>query len=442
MKRVWLLSILAATACGANMGTPPAQGLPVLHPYDAQMAAHGYELLTATTIMPGAIPRVGIENLWLVWPEGYTGDYWPAMRKRYGLHEAPFDNDGLPMGIRPVGTDRVTFDCLLCHGSTVAGQAVLGVANSTLDVQGLLDDMVKGAEMVGIKPPFMITDRTQAAGTIDAVGLGFVFGETYYGVPPGTLNTKIGWERAPAWWQLKHKNKAFNDGTAVSPGFRTMEGVLTAFGLTQDQILAHQPDFDDLGNWILQLEPPAWSGGPVDLDRVAAGRKVFESTCSDCHGHYGEGGSFPDRVVDKADVGTDPMRVDLFRQQEIDALNGTVLGMPALTKTNGYLAPTLVGIWARAPYLHNGSVPDLMGVLDSRSRPAVWRRTGISAADWDSERVGWRYDVPADPMDATTIEGRKIYDTHRPGLSNAGHTYGDGLSDSERRALLEYLKSL
>jgi hypothetical protein len=44
------------------------------------------------------------------------------------------------------------------------------------------------------------------------------------------------------------------------------------------------------------------------------------------------------------------------------------------------------------------------------------------------------------PVD--TVEYRRIYDTSRPGLSNAGHTYGDGLSDGDRGALLEYLKSL
>jgi len=72
----------------------------VLHAFDAAKSAHGYELLTVDSIVPGAVPRVGIDNLWLVWEEGYTGDYWRAMRERYGLHEAPFENDGLPLGVR------------------------------------------------------------------------------------------------------------------------------------------------------------------------------------------------------------------------------------------------------------------------------------------------------------------------------------------------------
>ena len=439
MRRAAVVLLLAG--CSARMGTPPAQTLPSLFDVDADKAAAGYQLLTVGSVSPPAISRAAMEQLWLVWDGGYEGDYWTAFRKRYGLHEAPFDNDGLPMGIRPVG-QYVTFDCLLCHASTVAGQAVIGAANSTLDVQSLLDDMVKAAQLVGVKPPFVLTQRTQAAGAVDAVGMAFAFGEAYYDVPPGTLNQNCGWERAPAWWQLQHKTRAFNDGSGEAPGFRTMAGTLLAFGLTVDQIMSRASEFEDIGNWILQLGPPPSPFVSFDLDRWQHGKELFDKTCGSCHGTYGDGGSFPDEVIAASDVGTDPLRVDAFRQTEVDAINTTWLGTPPLTKTNGYLAPTMIGIWARAPYFHNGSVPDLMGVLDSKSRPAVWRRTGIEAADWDADRVGWRWDVPAAMPPVDTVEYRRIYDTSRPGLSNTGHTYGDALSDGERNDLLVYLKSL
>jgi hypothetical protein len=41
----------------------------------------------------------------------------------------------------------------------------------------------------------------------------------------------------------------------------------------------------------------------------------------------------------------------------------------------GYIAPPLVGIWASAPYFHNGSVPTLWQVLDPDSRADIWTRT-------------------------------------------------------------------
>lgn len=444
MSRTLLVALLTASACAGSPNDLPVDrgSLPVLFPFDAARAERGHHLLTVDTVSEPAIPRVGMENLWVVWPDGYSGDYWAAFRERYGLHEAPFDNDGLPMGIRAKG-QYVTFDCLLCHGGVVAGQATIGVANSTLDVQGLLDDLEAAAKLAGLTAPVKLRNRTGAIGATDAVGMAFAFGEELYGVPAGTLNKDVGFERAPAWWQLKYKRRAFNDGSAESPGFRTMAGTLLAFGLTLDQIAARGDQFEDIGNYILSLEPPAWRGPKLDAEKFAAGQALFDQTCASCHGTYhGATRSFPDVIMPVTSVGTDPDRTLLFRKEEVDAINTTWLGSPPLTDTDGYLAPTLVGIWARAPYLHNGSVPDLVSVLDSTSRPAIWRRTGSGELDYDLERVGWRYEVPANGGDPTTIAGRKIYDTNRKGLHNGGHTYGDRLSSTEREAIVEYLKSL
>jgi len=437
-----LLLLGAGGACSAPEDQPLPGSLPILHPADEVRARHGEHLLKVDTLSRPAVPRAGIDNLWVVWPDGYSGDYWAAFRARYGMHEAPFDNGGLPMGMRAIG-ESVTFDCLLCHAGTVAGQTVIGVANSTLDVQGLLDDLERAATLAGITPSVRLRNRTGAAGATDAVGMAFALGEGLYGVPEGTLNSEIGFERAPAWWQLKHKQKAFNDGSTDAPAFRTMAGTLLAFGLNIDQIAARGTEFEDIGHYILTLTAPAWPYGPLDRGRWARGQDVYARDCAACHGVYhGETRSFPDEIVPATQVGTDPVRTVEFRSQEANAINSTWFGQPPVFDTDGYLAPTLVGIWARAPYLHNGSVPDLAGVIDSTSRPVAWKRIGSGKADYDEARVGWRYEASADRGDPTTIEGRRIYDTARPGLSNRGHYYGDTLSEADREALLEYMKSL
>ena len=103
----------------------------------------------------------------------------------------------------------------------------------------------------------------------------------------------------------------------------------------------------------------------------------------------------------------------------------------------GYVAPPLDGIWATAPYLHNGSVPTLESLLNSTLRPRYWARSGRSD-DYNLDAVGWNFEVLSKP-------GRKapwLYRTDLPGYGNQGHTYGDALSASERRAILEYLKTL
>ncbi|MEL6133964.1 MAG: hypothetical protein AAFR59_11425, partial [Bacteroidota bacterium] len=101
----------------------------------------------------------------------------------------------------------------------------------------------------------------------------------------------------------------------------------------------------------------------------------------------------------------------------------------------GYMAPPLDGIWATAPYLHNGSVPDLWSLLDSKARPTYWQRTAESE-DYTLEKVGWNY------TDRNNPRGKWTYDTTLPGSSNVGHYFGDTLSTSERWAMIEYLKTL
>jgi hypothetical protein len=111
----------------------------------------------------------------------------------------------------------------------------------------------------------------------------------------------------------------------------------------------------------------------------------------------------------------------------------------------GYQAPPLDGIWATAPYLHNGSVPTVYELLSSKSRPRVFTRSyRTGAEEYDPAKLGWKVQVlshGADP-NAPAYEQRKIYDTTQPGRGNGGHTFGDDLTEDERMAVIEYLKTL
>jgi hypothetical protein len=111
----------------------------------------------------------------------------------------------------------------------------------------------------------------------------------------------------------------------------------------------------------------------------------------------------------------------------------------------GYQAPPLDGIWATAPYLHNGSVPTLALLLRSSDRPARFTRPpSTDFAYYDQVNVGWTFERVTEPPPASlpAHEARFIYDTARFGLGNGGHTFGDKLSDAERGDLIEYLKTL
>jgi hypothetical protein len=111
----------------------------------------------------------------------------------------------------------------------------------------------------------------------------------------------------------------------------------------------------------------------------------------------------------------------------------------------GYQAPPLDGVWATAPYFHNGSVPTVYHVLNSKERPKVFTRSfRTGEEDYDRIRVGCRITVLDRSPDASVpaIERRKVYDTTRPSQGNGGHPFGDRLIEEERRAVIEYLKTL
>jgi hypothetical protein len=103
----------------------------------------------------------------------------------------------------------------------------------------------------------------------------------------------------------------------------------------------------------------------------------------------------------------------------------------------------LDGIWATAPYLHNGSIPTLEHLLNSKTRPSVFTRTfRTNEADYDRVKVGWKTISPAAGITDSALEARKIYDTGKSGRGNQGHTFGDGLTPAARGDLIEFLKSL
>jgi hypothetical protein len=97
-----------------------------------------------------------------------------------------------------------------------------------------------------------------------------------------------------------------------------------------------------------------------------------------------------------------------------------------------YAARPLHGVWAMAPYLHNGSVPTLWDLLQpAASRPTKFP---LGHRDFDPVKVGFRTDIPLD-------KARFVVDTTKPGNANTGHDVGAGLTDDQRRDLIEFLKT-
>jgi hypothetical protein len=332
--------------------------------------------------------------------------------------------------------------------------------------------------------------------------------------------------------------------------FGSLGGSLSETG--QDWMRQHGPD---LNSWVETLKAPAYplaintalaeQGAQLfhTLDMWATGRNnpvprpAGNGSCAGCHGAYS-----PRYVTDPAFlatpalegvasyivpmniIGTDPVRVDTNNEAVQVAGATNFFGYPQTAGTPndcgpqnradlrgdrapGYLAPPLYGVWATAPYFHNGSVPNVWEVLKPSDRKPLWRRVSKPARSdqqgrvimgfdtdlaraFDATKVGWKYDVIAcewrgpfnpsvspyincdpnnpfsDPLfqqimaevyssfiltwnilfpptfTRRQMEDRKIYNTHMFGQGNEGHEFNSVLTDAERLAIVEYLKTL
>ena len=191
--------------------------------------------------------------------------------------------------------------------------------------------------------------------------------------------------------------------------------------------------------------------GSVHADLAARGAQVYAARCEGCHGRYVESptgpelAAFPNRLVPLANIGTDPGRITYTQPEVLERFAASTFGRYIDAKAaTGYVAPILTGVWATAPYLHNGSVPTLWHLLHPEQRP---RRFMVGGHRLDLERVGiagelrgqdWRY-----PQGYAPWSQPQLFDTTLPGHRNSGHAKQVArLDEEERRAVLEYLKRL
>ena len=397
------------------------------------------------------------DNVWKQWGlKEKPADFEKRFMERYGLHPAPYDNDGFPMGLRKakgffsVGLGN---DCLICHGGSILGKSYIGLGNSSLDMQLLYDELAAAdGRRRGTPFPFSNVRGTTEAGAM-SVFLHQYRDEDLNLRAPVALGLRADLcEDPPAWWLLKKKKTMYYTGSNSARSVRAIMQ-FTLGGLAPPSAIKRlEPTFRDIQAFILTIEPPRYPF-PVDQELATRGKALFRRHCSRCHGTYGEDASYPNKIVDLDVIGTDPTRalgISVAAREHYERSwfgqergpDGRLLGVQ---NHRGYQAPPLDGVWATAPYFHNGSVPTVYHVLNSKARPRIFTRSyRTGGEDYDPVRLGWKIR----PVDATTAERlpprqrRLIYDTRLPGRGNGGHTFGDRLSESERLALIEYLKTL
>ena len=448
MSRFFTCLLIFLSAAGAN---PVAAA-------DLSPSERGRKALTETAFIPAFWSHRAVSEAWRQWGNEKPANTDAAFRERYGLHPAPYPNDGLPMGLRKARKllgSGIGADCMLCHGGSLLGKSYVGLGNSTLDIQALFEELAR-ADGIRKKLPFTFGN---VRGTNEADG----FGVYLLGFRNPDLSISGQWKNlglrddvcadVPAWWLLKKKRTMYYTGATDARSVRSlMQFMMHPLNGPQDFHKA-EPAFRDILEYLISLEPPRYPF-PVDSSKAEQGRTVFQDNCARCHGTYGEKWSYPNRIIPLREIGTDPNRYRGVTLAYGTAYSESWFGKEkagwfvdgkSLRMTDGYQAPPLDGIWATAPYLHNGSVPTLYGVLNSTTRPKRFTRSfHTDEADYDTRCVGWKItELKSPPASGLPgVELRKIYDTSLNGRSNRGHTYGDKLTEEERWAVIEYLKTL
>lgn len=377
------------------------------------------------------------------------------------------------------GVEVANGTCFTCHAGAVAGDTVLGIGNSLADYTG---NLVLPAKLLNARMRLKYADddaeyvqyedfgryframaeriQTSQPGVNPAARIAEAIVRyrdpqtlEYTPEPQYPISDYNIASDTPPLWHVAKKNSLYY--TAVGRGDMTKLIFQASVLGIPDSAHARraQEAFVDVLAWLRELEPPAYPG-TVDPVLAQAGKGVFDETCAGCHGDYGALGSdraddtYPNKVISVDAVRTD----DLYARYAVtsgitDWYNrswfATSYPESRFEPEAGYVAPPLDGVWATAPYLHNGSVPTVEALLDSYSRPTYWARespsgktpTGASG-EYDHERLGWRY------AERERGRGEYTYDTTLPGYGNGGHTYGDHLSAEQRAAVIEYLKTL
>jgi mono/diheme cytochrome c family protein len=430
-------------------------------------AEKGYQYLLTRPYDAPTMTEAMLWDVWKVWPDPARAEAEkasPAERRhmifsRYGLVEE--QGRDLPVNFVRTPGGGLTENCLLCHAGKVAGKYVYGLGNSNYTGDALGSDVALLMQREKLAPPSGALNWPAgfpAPQSVNAVGVNNAFGDSpiflamrdkdlnLQAVPQYPLSSSSLFipDKTPAWWRTKRKQYLYWDGfvqTSVREG--TMQFAASPAN-SAEAIKSFEPEFNDIYAWILALKAPQYPW-PINKALAVRGLAIFTNNCARCHGSYGRGGKYPETTVELSEIGTDPLRVEAFSRDFRQHLGESWFGEYGKLKTildpKGYVAPPLDGVWATAPYLHNGSVPTLADLLNPDQRPKAWRRTPDG---YDQQKVGIEVETLTEAPNSTGPGVvRNYYDTSLPGLGNGGHRFPSmPLSERDQKALLEYLKTL
>jgi hypothetical protein len=419
----------------------------------------------------------------------------------------------LPIGVsrrNTQGLDRVFLNCAICHAGSVRGSPqsqrdiYAGMPSNTVDLEAFERFIFACASDQRFNAPRILAEMEGIGAKYDLINR---FLLRYYAIPlmrerllmlkghfrfgdwepdagPGRTDTfnpaktllefplekletreLVGLCDLPSiWLQGPRKEKNINAHWDGNNSMMEERNKSAAFGTGAFPPTIDLKQMARVEQWLLYKEPPKYPF-PINPQLSAQGEKLYAQYCANCHGRNGRdfNGEYVGDIVPIDKIGTDRHRLDSYTEELAVAQNTLYAGYPwrfsHFRKTFGYVNMPLDGVWLRAPYLHNGSVPTLRDLLNpSAERPTIFYRgydvfdpvkvgfvsdvsrfdeEGRSKDDSENPRKYFRFDTQVRPGGLTPRDRNE-------GNSNAGHegpAYGTMLSAQEKDAIVEYLKT-
>jgi hypothetical protein len=426
-------------------------------------------------LSPGLITYFNETMELLPAPEDRNINLRTSFTRRWGLNfdgknvVGLFDREFEKMHVGAIG-------CVACHSGRAAGQLIVGLGNKNIDVvqmakdvnkletwwKALVPDAKKNDAYREVEEDARAFSRYLADERIGNLTQGLVpisfirgwFYRVHGEAIPDTL--RRGQVKVPFLWGYEEKRKVglFCDGYGDATELGWAVAVELAAGQRPETVREFYPEVKKAEELFNHFLPPKYPFA-VNEEKALSGKEIFSRTCARCHGTYEkDSDGLPifqsPRFIPWTVVRTDDDRI-LGNTPEFNAMvDRSPLG-DLIRYTNlgqGYFAPRLNGVWARFPYLHNGSVPNVAALLTRPElRPQVFSLENAGDRDrFDEERLGLTL-PPSKAMEKHLLwqaqaGKRSYYFTGRVGHSNQGHNFYTDLSDDEKRSIVEYLKTL
>lgn len=448
------------------------------------------------------VPYPLMRAMMALWPDELGADFG-AFDRRFGMipdPEHPSDPNALPVGLHltrdpNTGVSFLMMSCEVCHAGrvrTAAGvQVVPGLGSRTVRLQAYADALAHIAS-----DPRFSEDRMVRAADIEAKRLGlrwpgewrtaitarFVdsmrarfgahradFDRLAAGALPGRVATMegfimamnafvgtrlklprvTGWVRIPDVATYRYRDTNSFDAVATGSPVALVSEADFTFGVRPKWYERYRYISTSIYLYLRSFHRIFPYPAPIDHALAERGYAVFGHECTRCHGSYGEPGrprvvSYHEKVVSISTVGTDPARLDAVTDAFVAAAARIpwTKGLVRTRRTGGYVPRPFVDVWARGQYGHNGQWPDLATVATPPDRRP--RRYIVDPnAPLDLKRVGqaWR-PVPKGETSPKLRPGEYLYDGTKPGFGVGGHPFLSELPEADRRAVIEYLKTL